>query len=227
VTTAVRADEGPMEDYLASIGIKASPDIEIDSAALMFYATQHMNKQFFGSFIRSQVTKVGHDPVAVFFRTEDGFASHTFQLSPAMISSDLLPDDFVYDFHTADARFLAEIIDGRDAEALIKVVEEPIGDIAVINLDAGGGQEQRYGDFPVSPENCAKAGLKWCNRESDLPYFDWAFRQRFTVECGDETASLPDSDLDEFRTVDEILEHFEEGIVETTRRIRFYSGAFR
>lgn len=226
VTTAVRAEGEAMEDYLAALGQKRSPDIEIDSASLMAYATAHMNKKFFGSFIGSEGTAAGHDPVAVFFPTEDGFASHTFQLNPAMISADLLPDDFVYDFHTSDARFLAEIVDGRDPEALIKVIEEPIGDIAVLKIE-GAGEGKSNAAFPFTVEGCASAGLKWCSRESDLPYFDWAFRQRFVVDCGDQTGELPESDFDEEQTVEEILERFEEGIPETARRIRFYSGAFR
>ena len=225
VTTAIRAEEGAMAENLALV--RDETHIEIDSAELLAYAVQNMSKQFFGSFIQSQPTTVGHDPVAVFFRTEDGFLSHTFQLNPAMISSDLLPDDFVFDFHTADARFLAEIVDGRDPEALIKVIEEPIGDIAVINLDAGGGAGNRYGEFPVTVEGCARAGLKWCDKESDLPYFLWAFRQRFNVDCGEHAAELPDSDLNEDETVEDILEAFENGAEETVRRIRFYSGAFR
>lgn len=226
VTTALRAAEGPMLEEQASRQKGGPAVIEIDSADLLAYAAQHMDRQFFNSFIRSEGTTVGHDPVAVFFRTEDGFCSHTFQLNPAMISSDLLPDDFVFDFHTADARFLAEIVDGRDPEALIKVIEEPIGDIAVLKLDAGE-EGKSYGDFPVNVEACAKAGLKWCDKESDLPYFLWAFQQRFAVDCGDYVDELPYSDMDEDETVEEILGKYEAGIEDTTRRIRFYSGAYR
>jgi hypothetical protein len=206
-----------MAENMALFREGGSNHIEIDSADLLAYSVENMSEQFFGSFIHSSPTTVGHDPVAVFFRTEEGFCSHSFQLNPAMISSDLLPDDFVFDFHTADARFLAEIVDGRDAEALIKVIEEPIGDIAVLKLEAAGAGKS-YG---------AKAGLKWCDRESDIPYFLWAFRQRFNVDCGDRVYALPENDLPEDQTVEEILEHFEAGIQETVNRIRFYSGAFR
>ena len=160
VTSAIRAQEEPMDDFLKEeIPGTGSLDIEIDSAQLLAYAAQNMNRQFFDSFISSDDTHVGQDPVALFFGTEEGFASHTFQLNPAMISSDLLPDDFVFDFHTADARFLAEIINGRDPEALIKVVEDSDGEIAVIDLDAGTeGTARSFGDYPVTTEACAKAG---------------------------------------------------------------------
>lgn len=228
VTTAIRAQEEPIADFLKQTPGSGPTSIEIDSAQLLAYAAQHMNRQFFDSFIRSEATNVGQDPVALFFSHEDGFVSHTFQLNPAMISCDLLPDDFVYDFHTADARFLAEIVNGRDAEALLKVVEESDGDIAVIDLDAGTeGTERRFGDYPVDIETCAKSGLKWCNRESDLPYFHWAFNQRFIVSCGDYGLDLPESDMDEEATVEAVLDCFEEGAEETLRRIRFYSGAYR
>lgn len=223
VTTALRAEEAPMVELLKARGDVALNELEIDSAALLSYSVQHMHSQFFGSFIQSEGSVVGHDPVAVFFTTETGFCSHTFQLNPAMISSDMLPDDFIFDFHTADARFLAEIVDGRDAEALIKVIEEPIGDIAVLNLDTGG-EGKGYGEFPVTPESCAQAGLKWCDKVSDLTYFLWAFRQRFVVDCGDQVDELPESDLGELETVEAILDNFEEGVAETARRIRFYSG---
>ena len=229
VTSAIRAQEEPMDDFLKEeIPGTGSPDIEIDSAQLLAYAAQNMNRQFFDSFISSDDTHVGQDPVALFFGTEEGFASHTFQLNPAMISSDLLPDDFVFDFHTADARFLAEIINGRDPEALIKVVEDSDGEIAVIDIDAGTeGTARSFGDYPVTTEACAKAGLKWCNKESDIPYFLWAFRQRFTVPCGDYGLELPESDMDEIPTVEEVLDQFEAGVQETVQRIRFYSGAIR
>lgn len=226
VTSAIRAEEDAMAENMALFRDSGSNHIEIDSADLLAYSVENMSEQFFGSFIQSNATTVGHDPVAVFFRTEDGFCSHSFRLNPAMISSDLLPDDFVFDFHPADTRFLAEIVDGRDAEALIKVIEEPIGDIAVLNLeDEGTGNS--LGNFPVTPESCAKAGLESCGRESDIPYFLWVFRQRFSVDCGDKVYALPDSDLTEENTIEEILEHFEKGIQETVNRIRFYSGAFR
>lgn len=226
VTSAIRAEEDAMEENMALFRDSGSNHIEIDSADLLAYSLENMDEQFFGSFIQSSPTTAVHDPVAVFFRSEDGFNAHSFQLNPAMISSDLLPDDFVFDFHTADARFLAEIVDGRDAEALIKVIEEPIGDIAVLELESAGAGKP-YGEFPVTPEGCAKAGLKLCNRESDIAYFLWAFRQRFSVDCGDKVDALPDSDLSEEQTVEEILDHFEAGIPETVNRIRFYSGGFR
>ena len=215
-----------MIENLALFREAGSNHIEIDSGDLRAYSVENMSKQFFDSFIQSNPTTVGHDPVAVFFRTDEGFCSHTFQLNPAMISSDLLPDDFVFDFHTADARFLAEIVDGRDAEALIKVIEEPIGDIAVLKLEPAGSGKS-YGDFPVTPGECAKAGLKWCDRETDISYFLWAFQQRFSVDCGDQVVILPESDLSEEQTVEEIMELFEAGIQDTVNRIRFYSGAYR
>jgi len=226
VTAAIRAEEDAMVENLALFREAGSNHIEIDSGDLLAYSVENMSKQFFDSFIQSNPTTVGHDPVAVFFRTDEGFCSHTFQLNPAMISSDLLPDDFVFDFHTADARFLAEIVDGRDAEALIKVIEEPIGDIAVLKLEPAGSGKS-YGEFPVTPGECAKAGLKWCDRETDISYFLWAFRQRFSVDCGDQVVTLPESDLSEEQTVEEIMELFEAGIQDTVNRIRFYSGAYR
>ena len=119
-----------------------------------------------------------------------------------------------------------EIVDGRDAEALIKVIEEPIGDIAVLKLEpAGSGKSS--GEFPVTPGECAKAGLKLCARETDISYFLWAFRQRFSVDFGDKVVILPESDLSEEQTVEEIMELFEAGIQDTLNRIRFYSGAYR
>ena len=130
------------------------------------------------------------------------------------------------DFHTAETRFLAEIVDGRDAEALIKVIEEPIGDIAVVKLEPAITGES-YDDFPVTIKDCANAGLKCCDREADISYFLWAFRQRFSVDCGDQASNVPDSDMSEEETVEEIMELFEAGIQDTVNRIRFYSGAYR
>ena len=226
VINAIDAEEDAMVENLAFFREPGSNHIEIDSADLVAYSVQNMSKQSLGSFIQSKPTASGCDPMAVFFRTDEGYCTHTFQLNPAMISSDLLPDDFVFDFHTADTRFLAEIVDGRDAEALIKFIEEPNGDIAVLKLKPDEANESN-GDFVVSPEHCAKAGLKLCNCESDISYFLWTFRQRFSVDCGDQVYNLPESDLAEEDTVEEILEFFETGIQETVNRIRFYSGAYR
>ena len=66
-----------------------------------------------------------------------------------------------------------------------------------------------------------------CDRETDISYFLWAFRQRFSVDCGDQVVILPESDLSEEQTVEEIMELFEAGIQDTVNRIRFYSGAYR
>ncbi len=229
LTNAIRAQEAPMDDYLKEeIPGAGSPDIEIDSAQLLAYATQNIDRRYFDLFIDSDATQADQEPVAVFFATEDGFAAHSFRLTPVMISSDLLPDDVVFDFHTAEKRFMAEIINGRDPEALIKVVEEPNGDIAVIELDAEDAEKVRnIRQFPVTTETCAKAGLEWCFKESDIPYCLWAIRQRFTVPCGDYGLELPESDMDEERTVEEVLDRFEAGVQETVQRIRFYNGAYR
>ncbi|MBI08069.1 MAG: hypothetical protein CMM55_00985 [Rhodospirillaceae bacterium] len=226
VTTAILAEEDAMVENLALFRDARSNHIEIDSADLLAYSMEKMSHQFFDLFITSKPTTSEHAPIAVFFQTDEGFCSHTFQLNPAMISSDLLPDDLVFDFHTAETRFLAEIVDGRDAEALIKVIEDPIGDIAVVKLEPAITGES-YDDFPVTTKDCANAGLKCCDRESDISYFLWAFRQRFSVDCSDQTSNVPDSDMSEEETVEEIMELFEAGIQDTVNRIRFYSGAYR
>lgn len=229
VTNIIRAQEGPVDDYLkAEIPGAGSPDIEIDSAQLLAYAMQNIDRRFFDSFIDSDPSLADQEPVSINFTTEEGSAGHTFQLNPVMISSDLLPDDFVFDFHTAEKRFLAEIINGRDPEALIKVVEEPDGDIAVIDLvsreeDSGRGTRQ----YPVTAETCAKAGLDGCFKESDIPYCLWAIRQRFTVPCDDYGLALPDSDMGEEGTVEAVLDQFEAGVQDTVQRIRYYNGAYR
>ncbi len=224
VTTALLSTEDAMTEGLAAHRDTGSREIEIDSAGLLFYATERISEQVRDSFIQSDATAVDHAPVAISFATEDGFSTHCFKLIPAMMSCDLLPDDIVFDFLAADIRFLAELADGRDAEALLKVIEEPIGDIAVVRLDDEGesGDEQM-----LTPESTAKAGLDLCHKESDLPYFLWAFRQHFTVECEDQAGTLPDSDLAEADTIETVIDHIEEGLTETVHRIRFYSGAYR
>jgi hypothetical protein len=223
VTTALRAEEAPVAEQLASQGDGSSGLLEVDSAALLSYSLLYTPELFADAFINANGSAAEEVPVAVFFSLESGFCAHTFQFHPVMISSDLLPDDFIFDFNTANARFLAEIVDGRDAEALIKVIDEPIGDIALLQLEPNDGAENDV-LFPVTPESCAQAALDLCNRESDLPYFLWSLRQRFTVDFGDLAIELPESDLDETDTVEKILDHFEEGVAETSRRIRFYSG---
>lgn len=229
VASPIQALEAPIDDYLKEeVPGAGASDIEIDSAQLLAFATQNMNERFFDSFISSESSHGVPDPGAMFFATEDGFASHTFQLHLAMISGDLLPDDFVFDFHATETRFLAEIVNGRDSEALIKVVEESDGDIAVVNLEPYFMDKVHHIDeMPLTPDSCAKAGLGCCYSESDIPYFLWAIRQRFTVPCGDYGLALPDSDKDEEDTVEEVLDQFEAGVQDTVQRIRYYSGAYR
>lgn len=216
VTKAVRAEEDTMVENLALFREPGTNHLEIDSADLVAYAVEQASRTYFG--VSAEV-----EPTSLIFRTEDGFCTHGFQFDPVMISSDLLPDDFVFDFQTIEKRFVAEIIDGRDAEALIRVVEEPIGDIAVLRLEPEGDSD----DLPVTPERCAQAGLALCDREADIPYFLWAIRQRFTVDCGDQAALLPEFDLLDEGAIEETVEQFETGAEDTVRRIRFYSGAYR
>lgn len=226
VTMALRAEEAPVAEQLTSEGNEASSPLEVDSAALLSYSLLYTPELFSDAFINANGSAAEEIPIAVFFSLESGFCAHTFEFHPVMISCDLLPDDFFFDFNTANTRFLAEIVDGRDAEALIKVIDEPIGDIALLQLEPSDGAESDD-LFPVTPETCAQAGLQWCLKESDLPYFLWAFRQRFVVDCGEQIDGLPESDLGEQETVEAVLDNFEEGVPETARRIRFYSGSLR
>ncbi|NKB57025.1 MAG: hypothetical protein GKS00_11895 [Alphaproteobacteria bacterium] len=228
VAMATPAPEDAMADFL-----KAEPGaqphcIDVDSTSLLSCANEHMYQPFFDAFISSDETAIERPPTTIFFRMDEGYATHSFQLQPVMISSDLLPDDFVFDFLATDARFMAEIVNGRDPEALLKVVEESDGDIAIIALaDETDDAAQGFAEYPVTPKTCAAAGLELCKKESDIPYFLWAIRQRIIVDCGDLTADLPESDFDEANTVEEILDAFEAEIPETSRAIRFYSGALR
>ena len=94
--------------------------IEIDTAALVAYATGNVNKQLLNSFMRPDAPPVYQDPVAALFKIPAGFVVHSFQFDMAMIANDFLPDDFAFDFHTADGRLLAELCAGRDPGPLIK-----------------------------------------------------------------------------------------------------------
>ena len=205
VNGALRAQEQPMAAYLEKQGGRNGNALEIDSPSLHAYFVENMNRQFFTLFIRSEAAIVNQDPVSIFLKTANGFAMHTFQLNAVMISAALLPDDFIYDYHTADARFLAEITAGMNPEDVITLVDTPER-LFSLDLDAGtDGLARNFGDFPVTIDDCANVGLKWCNRTTDIPYFKWAFRQRYQVDCGSEVSALPDSDLDELVTIDDVL----------------------
>ena len=199
--------------------------IEIDAAALIGYATGNINKQLLNSFMRSDAPTVYQDPLAALFRIPAGFVVHSFQFDMAMISNDFLPDDFAFDFHTADGRFLAELCKGRDPGPLIKTISNPDKEFAVINLDSGEeGTTRAFAEFSVTPESCAASGLKWCGRKSDFSYFDWAFRQRFEFRMDDADTILPDSDMAEDATVERILAAFAAGSEGARRRIDYFTG---
>ncbi|PPR18139.1 MAG: hypothetical protein CFH40_02505 [Alphaproteobacteria bacterium MarineAlpha10_Bin3] len=201
--------------------------IEVDTAALVAYATGNLNKQLLNSFMRPNGPPVYQDPLAALFKIPAGFIVHSFQFDMAMIANDFLPDDLAFDFHTADGRFLAELCDGRDPGPLIKVIANPDREFAVINLDSGeDGTERAFAEIPVTPESCAESALKWCAKKTDLSYFDWAFRQRFEFPMDDAMAVLPGGGMAGDETVERILGEFAAGRDRVDRRIDFLNGDF-
>ena len=201
--------------------------IEIDTAALVAYATGNVNKQLLNSFMRPDAPPVYQDPVAALFKIPAGFVVHSFQFDMAMIANDFLPDDLAFDFHTADGRFLAELCAGRDPGPLIRVTAHPDREFAVKNLDSGeDGTERAFAEFLATPESCAESGLKWCGKKTDFTYFDWAFRQRFEFPMDDAKAVLPGGSMAEDETVERILREYAAGRDRVYRRIDFLNGGF-
>lgn len=223
LTIMLRAQEDKIDNYLKQHAAINGHAISIDTKHLINFAAENLNPQVFDSFIRSNSPHIGQDPIALFFKTPTGFSSHTFQITGTIIANDILLADFAYDYHTQDARLLAEVTAGRDPATLFKVIENPRDAFVAVDLDSGtDGLERTFGSFTVDTETCANSAMKWCQKESDFDYFEWAFQQRFELDCATIRDTLPDSDFDEAETVAAFLDRFRALKVEKQQRIKAY-----
>lgn len=223
LTSSLRARDSGIAALLDAHGKVTEEAIAIGAAPLVAYACANLNPDYDNLFIRADSGTVSQDVIALYFRTEEGFAGHTFQISPVLIAHEIIPDGFEPDYHTSDARLLAELARSGDPARLYKVVDTPSDSLFVVDLDSGSGSSARvFGAFPVTVGQCVRSLEKWCSRESDFDYFEWAFRQRFAFRCN--PTHLPQNDVSESEAVSRFCDLFEKAQDGCRRTIRYFRG---
>ncbi len=221
----VRANDSGLADYLKSYGTVTNESISLDSKHLLEYAANNLIPQIHDLFFRRDSKPIFQDVIALYFKTDSGFAAHTYQISPALISHEIIPTGLKFDYHTSDTRLLAELARESDPNKIYKVIENPTNELFVVDLVSESNVRGReFGEFPVTVEQCVRSALKWCNRESDFDFFEWAFQQRFEFPC--DPAKLPNNDWTEEHTVEVFLELFQSRRESYTRTINYYRGKF-
>lgn len=219
--SSFRARDRGLIAFLDANGAIANNSIAIDAKHLLQFATQNINSKFSDLFIRGDGGTIGQDVVALYFKSATGFTNHTYQISPALISHELIPSDLEFDFHTSDTRFLSELASDQDPEKIYKVIKNPADELFVVDLESDAdGTARIFGEFPVTVEQCVNSAIKWCNRETDFTYFEWAFQQRFNFECKPD--AFPDSDYSESDTVTAFLSLFGEARQNQIQNIKYF-----
>ncbi|NKB54753.1 MAG: hypothetical protein GKS00_00285 [Alphaproteobacteria bacterium] len=219
--SSLRARDDGLAAYLDMHDAVTDHAIALDAEHLVDYTAKNLNPQTRDMFIGSGDQPIGQDVVALYFKTANGFAGHSFQIYPALISHEIIPADLNFDGHTYDARLLAECSQGEDPRQIYKVIDNAAATLFMVDLDsASDGTERVFGAFPVTVEQCAKSAVTWCSRESDFPYFEWAFQQRFEFRC--DSAGLPNSAVTEADAVAEFCERFAAAKPGQTRQIRYF-----
>lgn len=222
VGAALRAEDGNLNAFLDAQGKRSETEIDIEAEDLLRFATDNIADGLDTLFIQPHETQTSQDPVNIFFKRRNGIATHSFQLAPIIVSHTLLTQDIVCDFHTTDGRFLAEVLSSHNLDTQVKLLDNPADTCSFIGLDEGTSRD--FGKFAVTPDHCAQAGVKWCNKVGDFPYFKWAFRQTIFFPCQNLDA-FPDSALQEGETVDDILKRYDGAAVKRTHTIDFYRRA--
>lgn len=221
--SSVRARDSGLAAYLGETGAMRGDAIVLPVEDLLDYTANNLSPHLNDLFIRPDGPTVGQDPIALYFKTGTGFAAHTFQISPALIAHEAIPADFTFDYHTSDGRLLAELAAGQDPAVIYKVIHNPADDFFVVDLESGpGGETRSFGDFPVTVDQCVQSTTKWCGRLSDLPYFEWAFQQRFAFTCN--PSNLPDGGLEEAQVVADYLAAFRAAQDNCRLTINYYRG---
>lgn len=219
----VRANDSGLADHLEKYGTVTSESISLGSKPLLEYAANNLIPQIHDLFFRRASKPIFQDVIALYFKTASGFAARTYQISPALISHEIIPADLKFDYHTSDTRLLAELARKSDPEKIYKVITNPTDELFVVDLVSESNVRGReFGEFPVTVEQCVRSALKWCNRETDFAFFEWAFQQRFEFQC--DPTPLPDNDWTEDHTVEVFLELFRSRKEHYTRTINYYRG---
>ncbi len=220
---SLRARDGGLAEYLDNKDAVAGNAIVLDVKHLLDYTVNNLNPQLHDMFIRPDSRPINQDVVALYFKTATGFAARTYQLSPALISHEIIPADLEFDYFTADARFYAELAMGEDPARIFKVIDNPAADLFVVDLDSEtDGTARPFGEAAVTVEQCVRSALSWCIRESDFHYFEWAFKQRFEFNC--DSATLPDNGNIEAETVAEFFTRFKASQEDSMRKIVHIRG---
>ena len=219
---SLRTRDADVAAYLKAQSALCGDAIVLDAKQLLDYTTGKFGPHGHDLFIRSDSRPIGQDVTALYFKTATGFAAHTYQISPALISHEIVPADLQFDYHTSDTRLLAELAKDQSPDSIFKVVENPArDDLFVTDLDSGPQSAARvFGSFPVTVDQCVTSALKWCSRQSDFGYFEWAFGRRFEFDCDPNV--LPDNDKPESEIVAEFLSLFRDSRDEYARAIRYF-----
>lgn len=223
--SSLRARDSDLTAHLDMHGVVTENTIAIDAKPLVEYATKNINQQFGDLFIRRDPAVIGQDVIALYFKTAAGFTAHSYQISPALISHKIIPSDLEFDYHTSDTRLLSELAKDEDPSQIYKIIQNPAEELFVVDLESSSdGTARIFGKFPVTVEQCVNSALKWCNRETDFAYFEWAFQQKFEFQC--DPGALPDSDFSETETVAAFLSLFEKSQENYVLNIRHYRGDY-
>ena len=191
--------------------------------ALSEFIVGNLHGHSLDCFLTDEARHVAQNPVALFFRTEDGFACRTYEPSPLIISHKLLKSEFCVDYFTIDVRFLSELLGTADYGQAVKPALSPSDGVVVTDVDCyGGPQMRRYGDISLSAATSASGALHTATRVSDIAYFRWALSQRFSFVARNSGGSLPPAEVDEADVMDDLDATIAGGVDAAKRRIAVY-----
>ncbi len=218
-TPRARAPAG--QDTLRDYAKIESGRIDIDAASLVSFIVDNLHPHCRNLFLTDPAGSARQDPTTLYFKTPSGYASRTFQPSPLLISHELLRGDFTFDYMTTDARFVAELLRGRDPQGVVKIADNPRDGLVVVDVDSGAAAGMKeYPELPVTVAVCAACALGTAYRESDLGFYEWLLRQRFAVAS--DGGGLPGGGVDEDDAVARLLEIIHQGSGPVIEKIRMY-----
>ncbi len=223
VIQPVRSIAGEVEKLVEAKGCRRDDgSFDIPSDILYRASLKALHPFILRSFMRTTPTPLPMDPIQFYFPSPTGFSLHSFQLSALGLAVQHLPADLECDYHTWDARLLADVLAGSDRDAAcFRELANP-GECYVVGLDEVGGVAS-FGQFELSPPAAVRSIQKWIGCANDIDHFEWAVRQKFEYPVPtDINLDLPADCRDEDGTIVDITRLLESARADILKQLAQY-----
>lgn len=158
----------------SKLALSLKPDEEgvlaIEAEALYRAELLAYHPHFWASFMRQTPSTISVDPVLFNISSDQGFSMFAFQYFVSAVNGAKIPQDLTFDFHTPDGRLTSDLVAGRDFSELSVNRALPSKRLC-LQVDSYVGESKFGSQYPVTPEEAVRTGLKWVSKPHDIEYF--------------------------------------------------------